>query len=343
MIVKRYLANSMPQAMEQIKRDLGPEAVILSTRTVPSSGWRRFLGQKQLEVTAALEQLQQAKDQNIVLREEIQELGKMVRELKNSSLEAGANLKPSRGWQGLFDQIGINNELSENLLNGLGEPGGGGEKEALTNQIIKFLRGRTRQVDSRIHCFVGPTGVGKTTTLAKLATKAAIFQERKTVMITADTYRIGAIEQLRIYAEILNIDLEVILTPEELAEVLARHRDKEAVFIDTAGRPSYNREQLWELKQLLEIIPEKTVSLVLSCTTKNEDLLKVVDDFKITNYDQLIFTKTDETNSLGSILNLLNITECPVAYITTGQNVPEDILEAKPEKVANLVLGAKRW
>lgn len=341
MIVKRYLANSMPQAMEQIKRDLGPDAVILSTRTVPGSGWRRFFGQKQLEVTAALEENQIAKSQSSVLRDEIRELGKMVQEIKNRSVETEKNQRPLRGWQMLLEQLGINEELGEKLLDGVGEPGGGKEREVLAKRIVDFLQGYTQQKEGRIHCFVGPTGVGKTTTLAKLATHAAIFQERDTVMITADTYRIGAVEQLRTYAEILNTDLEVVLTEEELLEALERHQDKEAIFIDTAGRPSYNKEQLMELERLLAAIPEKTVSLVLSCATKNEDLFRIADDFSITNYDQLIFTKTDETGSLGSILNILHKTGCPVAYLTTGQNVPEDILLAGPEKMANLILGAK--
>ena len=341
MIVKRYLASSMPQAMEQIRRDLGSEAVILSTRMVPDNSWRRFFGLKQLEVTAALEEMNSTKNQSSELKKEIKELGKMVEAFKNDSHKSTAIQTPSKGWQMLMQQLGIAPVLAEKLIEGLGEPGGGKERERLTFQIKNFMEGRTERKENRIHCFVGPTGVGKTTTLAKLATYAAIFQEKDVLMITTDTYRIGAVEQLKTYAEILNTDLEVVLTPEELVEILGKHQAKEAIFIDTTGRPSYNREQLVELKHLLSVIPHKTVSLVLSCTTKEQDLEQIAEDFCIIGYDQIIFTKTDETSTLGSILNLLYKTGRPVAYLTTGQNVPDDILIADSEKVAKLVLGAK--
>ncbi|MFA5536023.1 MAG: flagellar biosynthesis protein FlhF [Bacillota bacterium] len=341
MIVKRYLASSMPQAMEQIRKDLGSEAVILSTRMVPDSSWRRFFGLKQLEVTAALEEIHSTKNQSSELGKEIKELGKMVQEFKNSSHKPVAGQVPSKGWLMLMQQLGITPVLAEKLIEGLGEPGGGRERELLIAQIKSFLEGRTGRKENRIHCFVGPTGVGKTTTLAKLATQAAIFREKDVLMITTDTYRIGAVEQLKTYAEILNTDLEVVLTPEELIEVLEKYQDKEAIFVDTTGRPSYNREQLVELKYLLGMIPYKTVSLVLSCSTKDEDLVQIAEDFSLIGYDQIIFTKTDETTTLGSILNLLYKTGRPVAYLTTGQNVPDDILVADSEKVAKLVLGAK--
>lgn len=336
MIVKRYVAASMPEAMEKIKRDLGPEAVILSTRQVPAGGWRRFFGLRKLEVTAALEEVAVAREAEMDLRREVQELRQLVVELKNE----GSFQSFSSPWRELLAKMEIHGELSDQLAAELGQPGGGGEKEVLIRQLSNRLADYTGLAESRIYCFVGPTGVGKTTTLAKLAAHAALYHNKKTAVITADTYRIGAVDQLRTYADILNVPLEVVMTPGEMEEALRRHQDKDNIFVDTAGRPSSNREQLAELRQMLAVIPEKTTFLVLSCTTKSSDLLKIANDFRIADYDQLIFTKADETGSLGIILNLASQTGCSIAYVTVGQNVPDDILAAEPEKLATLMVEA---
>lgn len=340
MIIKRYTAGSMPEAMERIKRELGSDAVILSTRTIPRSGWRRFLGSRQLEVTAALEQVAASKEETGDLRHEVQELRQLVNELKELPRQRQPLPSTFVGWQELLLKMEIDDEVGAELVAGLGEPGGGQEKEMLVRRIANFLEGRTSNPQERIHCFVGPTGVGKTTTLAKLAAHAALFDGRKTAVITADTYRIGAVGQLRTYADILNIPLEVVMTPQEMEEALQLHGDKDAIFIDTAGRPSSNTEQLAELNEMLMVIPQKTISLVLSCATKNTDMLKIVKDFQIADYDQLIFTKADETSSLGNILSITTQTGYPVAYVTVGQNVPDDIVMAEPKNLAELMVGA---
>ncbi|NLC77868.1 MAG: flagellar biosynthesis protein FlhF [Clostridia bacterium] len=344
MIVKRYLAGSMPEAMEKIKRDLGPEAVILSTRQVPAEGWRRFFGFRKLEVTAALEEVAATKNEEFDLHKEVQELRQLVTELRKETL-----LQPQSGhgspfmgspWGELLSKMEIEGELKERLVAQLGEPGGGREKEALIRQLAGQLAKYTGFTENKVYCFVGPTGVGKTTTLAKLAAHAAVYHGRQTAVITADTYRIGAVDQLRTYADILNVPLEVVMTPSEMKEALRKHQDKDAIFVDTAGRPSCNKEQLAELKEMLAVIPEKTTFLVLSCTTKSSDLLKIAQDFRVAGYHQLIFTKADETSSLGSILSLASQTGCPVAYVTVGQNVPDDIMVAEPEQLATLMVEA---
>lgn len=344
MIIKRYLAGSMPEAMEQIKRDLGPDAVILSTRTVPGTGWRRFFGYRQLEVTAALEEIAATKDVKDELWQEVRDLRELVLELKDGPQKVEKQeILQAVGWQGLMAKLEVDEEVGALLTKGLKEPGGGGEKEVLMGRIAQVLAEIPKENEERITCFVGPTGVGKTTTLAKLAAHASLFQNKKTVVITADTYRIGAVDQLRTYADIINVPLEVVMTPEEMLAAIQEHDDKDAIFIDTAGRPASNTEQLAELQEMLSVIPIKTVFLVLSCATKNSDMIRIAKDYQITEYDQLIFTKADETQSLGPILNIANQTRCPLAYITMGQNVPDDIVAAKPEALAALIVEALAW
>ncbi|NLL18358.1 MAG: hypothetical protein GX262_04935 [Clostridia bacterium] len=343
MIVKRYLAASMPEAMEKIKRDLGPEAVILSTRQVPAEGWRRFFGFRKLEVTAALEEAAATRDAELDLRKEVKELRQLVVDLKRNMAAPSLQVEPQSygsSWRELLAKMEIHGELSDQLVADLGQPGGGREKEVLIRQLSNLLADYTGLTESRVYCFVGPTGVGKTTTLAKLAAHAALYHNRKTAVITADTYRIGAVDQLRIYADILNVPLEVVMSPAEMEEAFHRHQDKDTIFVDTAGRPSGNQEQLVEMQRILAAIPDKTTFLVLSCTTKSSDMLKIADDFRVAGYNQLIFTKADETSSLGAILSVAGHTGCPVAYVTVGQNVPDDIVRAEPEKLATLMVEA---
>ncbi|HHY37274.1 MAG TPA: flagellar biosynthesis protein FlhF [Firmicutes bacterium] len=201
--------------------------------------------------------------------------------------------------------------------------------------VISPLDGSEQQVLA----LVGPTGVGKTTTIAKLAAKYALLENRQVALITADTYRIAAVEQLRRYAEILDVPLEVVLEGKELERALERHRDKNLILIDTAGRSQHNIVQLSELRNILSPSVQMKTVLVLSMTTKHRDLLDIAEKFRRVNYDALLFTKLDETTSYGSIFNIAKATGKPLTYVTTGQNVPDDIEVAEPETIAKLILG----
>jgi flagellar biosynthesis protein FlhF len=191
----------------------------------------------------------------------------------------------------------------------------------------------------RVLALVGPTGVGKTTTVAKLAAMFALFSNKSVGLITVDTYRIAAVEQLKTYAEIINIPVEVAFTPSEVALALSRLQDKDVVIVDTAGRSQKNGLQMGELKQFLGVAAPTETHLVLSVTTKYRDLLDCLERFREVSYDHLIFTKLDETNCYGSIFNSAIEAKCPVTYLTCGQNVPDDIEEASRERLTELLLG----
>lgn len=195
------------------------------------------------------------------------------------------------------------------------------------------------QKSARVLTFIGPAGVGKTTTLAKLATRFSLNDHKKIALVTVNTYRIGAVEQLRAYGDFLGIPVEVVMTPAELAQVLESHRDKDYIFIDTFGRSARNAGQILELIGFLEAVEEpQDIFLVMSLITKNRDLNRIACEFQKTNYSKLIFTKVDETETHGAILNLICTLGLPVAYLTHGQGIPDDISEAGPKKIAKLLL-----
>ncbi len=188
--------------------------------------------------------------------------------------------------------------------------------------------------------FVGPTGVGKTTTLAKIAANFLLNQKKTVGLITADTYRIAAVEQLKTYAEILGIPVSVAYTPTEMRDAVALHQDKDLVLIDTAGRSHRNKAQFEELKALITASNADEVYLVLSATTSIRNCKEILDSYSFLKNYKLIFTKTDETPVQGIILNVRYLTGKSLSYITTGQSVPDDIETANIEKITKNLIGS---
>lgn len=193
--------------------------------------------------------------------------------------------------------------------------------------------------------FVGPTGVGKTTTIAKIASKFKVDEKKKIVLLTADTYRIAAAEQLRTYANILEVPFKVIYTVEEIEEAIAEFKDFDYIMVDTAGHSHHNESQRDNMEQFIHSVDklaEKEVFLVVSATTKYKDLLSIANSYKdITEY-KLIFTKLDETTTLGNLLNLKLYTGADLSYVTCGQNVPDDIETFNPQSTVKQLLGGKK-
>ena len=177
---------------------------------------------------------------------------------------------------------------------------------------------------------MGPTGVGKTTTIAKLAASFAldVQQRRKVALFTIDTYRIGAPAQLSQYAQIIEADMEILLMPDEVNPALVKHADKDIILVDTAGRSQKNQRELQDMKQFLDCFPDSVKFLVLSATTKFSDMVENERRFGELGYDHFIFTKTDETNSFGGLLALMYRSRSPLAYLTHGQSVPDDFRKA---------------
>ncbi len=214
--------------------------------------------------------------------------------------------------------------------------------------ILKFGKAETIEPATegpKVVIFIGPTGVGKTTTIAKIASQYAVEQKKKVALVTADTYRIAAAEQLRTYANIMQVPFRVIYGDEDMSAAIKDFKEYDYIFVDTMGHSHRNEEQRDNTKKLIDVIEREAQSqcyLVLSATTKYKDLLRIVDNYKVIADYQLIFTKLDETYTLGNLLNLKLYTNTSIAYVTCGQNVPEDIEIFNPQKTVKLLLGGKR-
>ena len=208
-------------------------------------------------------------------------------------------------------------------------------------EVVSTENGKT------IVFFLGPTGVGKTTTIAKLASEFKLNRGIQVAMITADTYRIAAVEQLNTYAGILDVPVSVIFSPDELIDAINKYSEYDLILVDTAGRSHRNAEQLSEVKQLITATQEAGLGvniekyLVLSATTKYKDLLNITEAYKDIDNFRLLFTKLDETNAYGNILNIRVHTGAPLSYVTSGQAVPEDISVVNVQEMAKCLISGE--
>lgn len=255
----------------------------------------------------------------------------------------------------VFDQL-VNNEVTEEnakeIINEIDNSDGKMQLDDLLASVyqkIVLKLGQMKTIEpeegkSKVIFFIGPTGVGKTTTIAKLASKFKLERKCKLAIVTADTYRIAAVEQIRTYANILSVPIEVVYNSGEIKEAIEKYKDYDLVFVDTAGRSHKNDEQREDVEKLLEAVQEyePEVYLVVSATTKYKDLVRITQTYSdILNY-RLLFTKIDETAAIGNILNIRMLTKEPLSYTTFGQNVPDDIEVTDAQYIAKQLLGGSQ-
>ncbi len=271
--------------------------------------------------------------------------GSLFATIVNTQVKAGQNGDPGPGWRKTLLNMEIHETIVDRLLHSLG-----GEQKLAADSRAHYYFSLQKQVadlietscrtdkSARVLAFVGPPGVGKTTTLVKLATKFSVYENKSIAIVAVCNYRMGIVEQLKAHGDFLKIPVELAMTPAELVKALEKHADKDLILVDTFGRSARNPGEVLELKGFLEAPGEPLdVYLVLSVTAKNKDLAKTAQEFKRVGYTRFIFTQIDETETHGSILNLVCDLGAPVAYISHGQRIPDDISEATPKKIAKLL------
>ena len=288
------------------------------------------------------EERREAKETAVPLAEEqeekveVTEQERFVRLLYNTMLENEVDEKYANQILDDFDGTARTNLPIDHILSNVYQ-----------KMILKFGRAEgiaPAEKTPKIVLFMGPTGVGKTTTIAKIASSYAVEEKQRVALLTADTYRIAAVEQLRTYANILEVPFRVIYSEEEARSAIRDFGEYDYVFVDTAGHSHQNEEQLERMKKLFQVMDEEgecQTFLVLSATTKYHDLLRIVSCYKTIAEFQMIFTKLDETATWGNLLNLKLFTDAPIAFVTYGQNVPSDIEGFNPQKTVKQILSTK--
>jgi flagellar biosynthesis protein FlhF len=369
MKVKKYTAPTMPEAMNQIRKELGTDAVILSSKEIQEGGFLGFFKKKKIEVIAALDpsplpkkqmttkvvktdQIGEKKQNGIIDVEIINEMKSMRRILEQQSIQGNrSKFTPDYQviYQYLLDQE-IADDISTNIIENIMKRH---EKNNVSPTQSTIIQDVKREIEAqlsnlsfqgistsaRVVHFVGPTGVGKTTTLAKVAAKSILQDKRKVAFITMDTYRIAAIEQLKTYAKILDSPVEVVYSLEDYHNAIEKLKDYDLLLVDTAGR-NYRDEQY--VKELTNnIVDKENVEnyLVLSLTAKPRDISDIYHSFRHININSVIFTKIDETRQYGSLLNIPLSHQKGIAYITNGQEVPDNIIEPTKEMISNYIVG----
>ena len=368
MNIKRFVAESNQEALRLIKREMGPDAVILKTRTLSSREDASGVLRRRVEVTAAVDYdapefgSEGVPSASPVTQETLlkkwQSLETELRDLKSAvlSAEAGRRLAPElyfnppiRSLYSYFHAFGLRPEIVDDLMTEIhrNPPGENREdmdilRESLSRLLTRIeISPRQRQAGKQgIYAFIGPTGVGKTTTLAKMAALRAVKENVSTALITLDTFRIAAVNQLQTYARIMDVPLEVASGKHELDQALLRHRNADLILIDTAGRSPNQAQEIRELSHVFEGRDDIHPFLVLSATTDYGNLVSAARQFGRLPYKSAIFTKLDEIQDPSAMVNFLVSEPRPVSFFTTGQRVPEDIERASRKRLARLMLDA---
>ena len=304
---------------------------------------RKIIAAEKEKATTVLEPTRKETSMNNLTKQDDNELLKEMREMKemiNSIFNTSNNpVEEKSRLQSILEENDANEKVIEKVIKCYKEESEELNEELKVKNAIENIVGVNINKTDGIMILVGPTGVGKTTTIAKLAGRLALIEKKRVGLITVDTYRIGAVEQLRTYAEIMNIPFKVVITTKEMEAAIESMNNCDVILIDTTGRSSKNVMQISELRAFVDKADTENIHLVLSCTTKNKDIESIIEGYKVLNYNNVIITKLDETNTYGSILNILDSAKKPLSFVTTGQNVPDDIKQLSPSDIVSLVLG----
>ena len=365
MNVRKYTATTMESALAQVKSELGRDAVILHTRCYRKGALFGLGGSPMVEVTAsdqvrvsprsvetmASRPIERAykgassnADEFLAMKSDVAGMRTLLEDILKNTRTSRTSLwpEPLRRWHSHLVKHGAGDDLVASILEPLAarfsasdaHTQGGVEKAVLQRitECVKIAPPISTGVPGApsVVAFVGPTGVGKTTTIAKLAAHFALRERKPVGLITLDTYRIAAVEQLRTYARIIDVPLEVVLTPSEMAEALQRLSSCSLILVDTAGRSQRDTLKINDLKGFFQRKRPDQTHLVISATAEASAIRDVADKFSVYRPNRVLLTKLDELPAYGKLLDISSVAGQPVSYITTGQDVPDDIETACP-------------
>jgi flagellar biosynthesis protein FlhF len=400
MRIKKFTGKTFQDAFENVKKELGEDAVILNSRKAKQESAIDVINRGDIyEITAAVDKLNSPPEsistikrikkpyengstqkksldrqgqissriQSLIantvdhkLLEQTQDIKQIhldMKEMKRSLIQVSDFLKYSR-MPALPDNLNailkklVNNDVHQDLAKAIVQtvysqtkPNDYKNKTVLANVLFTLLLKMIKdskpleKIDRQpyVVALIGPTGVGKTTTIAKIAANLKLHNHKKVAIISADTYRIAAIEQLQTFANIANIPMDVVYSPEDMRKAIYKFRDRDFIFIDTVGRSQRNEQHIKELNIFVETANPDEVHLVLSLTNGLDNQLDIIRRFNIMKPNRLLFTKLDEALSTGNIINVLYKHQIPVSYLTNGQVVPNDITVADRKQLANLI------
>ncbi len=368
MKVKRYVSPTVEEALGRIKEEMGRNAVILNRRKIKTGrGLTKMFKKPMYEIVAAIDEIRpeeklETKMPTQTMNNGYRALEQKVDYLKTAMDVIVGELPPETRnreipdilipYYTLMKDIDIDPEIVKRIIKNVKSKLNLGfnydydylhyrfkqEISSCFNEVkpISLLEGQTA-----VATFVGPTGVGKTTTLAKLAAHHAVVMKKKVGIITFDTYRIAAVEQLRTYSEIMNVPVKVIYQVEDIEHAMQDYEGMDLILIDTAGVSHRNKMELMQLQRMLKEIENQQIFLVISATTNYRNVLDIISSYNFLKNCRILISKVDESISRGILLNIAVKANNPLSYITTGQNVPDDIERVDGEKMAALILSAK--
>ncbi len=363
MRIKKVIANSYGEALSRVKSELGENAMVLSTRSIK---FNKDQGASEcsslVEITAALDN--DPHQETVAVAEETSnekrwmsvDKGGEIRELRSmiASLLTQTDKAKSMGLNEtllpVYEKLigrGVDDRVAARMFETIHERGQREEGNPFIgeNHLAEVMKGavkcdgpiRLESAGPKVVALVGPTGAGKTTTIAKLAARFALQQKKKVALISLDTYRMGAWEQLESYGELMQVPVFLAADRNEFSRIIQEHQDKDVILVDTMGKSHRDLDYCKRLKQVLEAAPQVEIHLVQSATAQESVVSECFKQFAPLGIDRVLFTKLDEAVDFGLLFNCSVRYQIPFSYFTTGQSVPEDIEVAAQDKVIRLI------